>query len=433
MSGTDGWSSKAVLAWLHASSQAVAARVNAFFSGTYASSVGIAYSAEGITLVVVRKQVAGPLGQESGHEETHPEATDYFLVEEIYSGRYPEGVPFDLQLVAERSAQLLANHGLEGLPIGLSVPQAQSHQYETRLPEGVLEWQEAVRWEIDEQLQLDGLGSDTCDVASRKFGEVVETAAVSQRYGEELMRLFAQAIKAPSCLTVFYPREPRMAGSSACFGTDCISFVETEEDFTGMLQANGPAIAAALQALGYGESLGISVLSHRPSNQDFLYKRLSLLVAALALILLLVWGVVDGALLWSARQEAAKAEESVAALSQDAQEMQRYEALQKRIDRKEKLLLKLSEGPIPAYGLLVHLGRPEALVEGVWLTQVHIQGNGELLLQGNAVTMDALSSFMGAMEADTGFFKDMPVLEEAAEGQKDKGQGISFRIRTSCR
>ncbi len=438
MSGTDGWSKGTVAIRLRSCQERIKNRIQGFFSGTYTSSVGIAYTRSGITAVLLRRQETRSEGQMAGHEEVRTRPENSFLVEEIFTGSFPEGAPFDLQLVAERSAQLLANHGLESLPIGIGVPPDQSHQYETRLPAEVPEWQEAVQWEIDEQLQQDGLGIDTCYTASRKSGDIVETVAVPRQYGEELMRQFAQAIKKPTCLTVFYPREPQVAGVQALCGTDSISFSQAEDEPScrKLLQEAGPSLAAALTVLGYGEALGLAVLVHRPSTQDFFYKRLSILMEALAVLLLFLWGAVDGALLLSAEKQATKAEESMAALSQDAKEMQRYEALQKRIDRKEKLLLKLSESPIPAYGLLVHLGRPEALVEGVWLTEVHIEENGELLLRGNAVTMEALSSFMGALEADTGFFKDTPVLEEAteaAEGQKEKGQGISFRIRTNCR
>ncbi len=435
MFGMDGLSSKSVRVCLRPYLQSIARRANALFPGTDTAAIGIGYSSAGITAAVVRMQEGAPSQREGELAGPTDNAMDFFLVENVLTGNFPEGASFDLQLVAERAAQLLANHGLETLPIGIAVPKDQSYPYEIRLPEEVLEWREAVRWEIDEQLQQEGLGIDTSYIASRKSGATVETAVVPRQYAEELLRLFSQAIRAPHCLSVFYPQAPQVTGHTAQLGTDIVSFSEAKDEASCrvLLQTAGPALAAALGALGHGEALGLSVWTNRSDKEGLLFKRFSILVAGLTLCLLFLWGAVDGALLWSAQGQATKAEESVMGLSQDAKDMKRYETLQRRIDKKEALLLKLSEGPIPAYGLLVHLGRPEALVEGVWLTGVHVQEKGELLLQGNAVTMEALSQFMGALEGDTGFFKDTPVLEEADEGQKEKGKGISFRIRTSCR
>ena len=68
--------------------------------------------------------------------------------------------------------------------------------------------------------------------------------------------------------------------------------------------------------------------------------------------------------------------------------------------------------------------------DGVWLDKLQLrqEKGGSISLQGEAQSYEALSAYLARFEQDKDFFPQVPLLEEAKQG--DAGQ-IAFRLRLS--
>lgn len=102
------------------------------------------------------------------------------------------------------------------------------------------------------------------------------------------------------------------------------------------------------------------------------------------------------------------------------------ERIQAQIQAKQQRLTKLSDGALPWYSVLVHFGA--ILPDGVALESLSLSQKDGLIVEGQAVSYDALAGFLQGLERDDGFFQQKPVLEQSDLAGQDSGQLVHFRL-----
>lgn len=115
---------------------------------------------------------------------------------------------------------------------------------------------------------------------------------------------------------------------------------------------------------------------------------------------------------------------------------ERYELLSKTVERKQAIeeknillekkndvLIDLSKNRISEYAIMVHLSN--LVIDNVWLTEVSLNNNNELLLKGNAFDYKALAIFLKKIEQDH-IFKNTSLIN--SESKQDPLSNKSIAV-----
>ena len=189
-----------------------------------------------------------------------------------------------------------------------------------------------------------------------------------------------------------------------------------EEWPEGMVSALYAAAAARK-----GEGINFLPANERPDGCNWLAVSLSMLLVGWLLL-----GGIYGYGQWQlhALGEACRQQdEELARLSAGIQCQQRTQQLEKELQSGSGVLQALSQQRFPWYALLVHFGTQT--VEGVWLTDLRLEKENCICVQGQALTYEALSALVARLEEDKDFFSGGAVLKNS----ESRGSGIVFSMQ----
>ena len=253
----------------------------------------------------------------------------------------------------------------------------------------------------------------------------------AQSQGEELRRacaaaglaLWAVAAPPESFRLLCEGREllwgaSRLPIDAALLGEDG-AFHGWDESFSFALY--GPALL--VQAAG---AQGC-VFPLAPAELDGIaYGRIALAFACIWLALLACFSAWDAYGWYAARQEARQQQAELALFAGDAARMEDDRAEAAWTERQEQALKTLSAEESPAAGVLIHLGVQTA--DGVRLEELTMKDGNRAEIKGEAMTYDALSSYLAGFERDRAFFPDGPLLLDAKRPENDGDGTIHFSM-----
>jgi len=303
-----------------------------------------------------------------------------------------------LEEIIGQAALEIARKGWHKIPVLFVLPEEEILGYALQLPAdlNMEEQQEAAYWEFDDKLLARGLSAENfaciCQPMEINGGQCT-IMGVRHGYLQEVEQAFVQAELSPA----------------------------------DIIPPTGGAQNAVLSYLrnGQRETAGFK---HRRGERLAIRHILSawLGMLALACSLLLVFDICH----YKQNQSRALAQEQeLMRLSAEQSEMEIIEARAAAIDTREKLLMDISRQGISWYSLLVHLGTNTT--EGVNLTALHLSADGgQLFLEGQAVSYDALAEFLGQLEADRDVFAQGVKLDNAlwVKGQAGTSGRLNFSV-----
>ena len=326
--------------------------------------------------------------------------------------------------IVEQIHTYLSKRGWADCPIAVGLSGDDALLYALDLPQEMAEEEgaAAARWEMDAWLMEHGYDAEAFAIQPRmdSVGGAWSAAAVQKA----ALAAWAKACEETGLsLVSISALAPQGKGISAaanglCVGEDVLSFASAAD--VEPARQMGTALAAALASVGAGRSLGIRVWGGEMARSPWHVRRISGLAACLTLAILLSVFAIDGWQYYEAVQGAKEQEAQLGAVSHDRKAMRLIQEKQESVRRRDALLEELSAQSFPWYSVLVHLGTPALCVEGVWLDGMALRGGSVLELQGNAVSYDALSTFLTAFETDTDFFPNGAVLEESGAADGDR-------------
>lgn len=152
-----------------------------------------------------------------------------------------------------------------------------------------------------------------------------------------------------------------------------------------------------------------------------------------ALILLLVaLGV--GWRYWDLTQQTAALDQQIAAAQQEEaklagilQQVQTFEARRQQLQQRVALIDELRKGQAAPVHMIDQISR--ALPDGMWLTQLQQKGY-EISIDGECLSLTALSDFVGNLEASEYFTRPVEIINSAVvAGGDDRPDVIKFSVK----
>ncbi len=325
----------------------------------------------------------------------------------------PESLDWEVAL--EHIKVYCAKEGILKEPLGLAMRPETIYLYEKELPEMTeTELSTTVRWEMEEGQPFGETGA--VYAFQRLPGEkrLFLLAAMEKNLQEKLVRLAQEnslCLKSLSAAResteTFYTKEDGWYWGSYFFAAD--ESLSVEEWSGGQIRA----LSAAISLLQPAETVNF-LQTELGSHWNWLRISLSIM-----LCVLLFWSGVFAYGAWrlySLDKIIQQQDHQLADLSSDRKHMQAVERILQKIDEKNQRLVELSQKAVPCYSILAHLGMHT--VEGVSLEGVSTEDGEWLQLKGQAVSYDALASFLQELEKDIEFFPDGPILHSSEQSQE---------------
>ena len=308
------------------------------------------------------------------------------------------------QDLAEQVERYSGMHGSSPEALYLDVPEELAHSYMSRLPAMPPgELKEACYWELAHCLGEEGEGIEDYETGSllmepdERMKTDGEQSPVTEENEEgELCWLAAL----PKTLTAACRRAFAQAGLPAPY---FVLKKQSADSFSDGLFIDG-----------------------QPVKESWDYRRIGAAITLLTLLLLTFLTGFDLYRTVALSTRASVEEQKLAAYRQESKEMDIRERIQAQIQAKQQRLTKLSDGALPWYSVLVHFGA--ILPEGVALESLSLSQKEGLIVEGQAVSYDALAGFLQGLEKDDGFFRQKPVLEQSDLAGQDSGQLVHFRL-----
>ena len=317
--------------------------------------------------------------------------------------------------IAAALAGLLARAEWQARPVRLLLPADWCMARLTELPPGLqeAERQEAAYWEMADSLQESGMDAAQFAIASMTLPQEADTTAKVDG------RVAGQHDQRSSCRVwlAALPQERLQAVRQAM----------AEADIHVVQLAASPLPPENWQAGAGREGRGCAIFWQQ-DTANWPRRRLIWLVAAAVLLCCGFWLGADLCDYYQAHTAAQQARQQLAALDTDKKAMAVRQGVEARVHAKTRQLSQLTAERQPWYAVLVHCGT--MTTDGVWLDKLQLrqEKGGSISLQGEAQSYEALSAYLARFEQDKDFFPQVPLLEEAKQG--DAGQ-IAFRLRLS--
>lgn len=297
------------------------------------------------------------------------------------------------------------------------------------LPElgSAAELAEAVRWEVESR---DVFGDEDFRSVSWRE-EVGESAYWIAAVGEKKAAAWENAWREEMDGNVLLTVMPPLKDSLYC-GESGLSFAGS-----GIAAGNGagkisaeflPALYAAMLPAGLlGDRYRIR-LPQREIEEVWNWKRIGV---GMACTIMLVLGMSAGFDLWQLREAKAALQETrreLVLLDAARQKKARIEHMREQVKKRDAGLERLSRESFPWHSLLVHFGC--MTVEGVFISDIHLEKENTLDIRGEAVTFDALAEFLKTFEEDRDFFPSGPVLQSSSRsGNQMPGETVRFTLQ----
>lgn len=343
-----------------------------------------------------------------------------------YTGSFSLSEPVQELLDAGWVEELYSQCQREGLAedrISLCLPVESVFSYEKVFPQ--LEGRElaaAIHWEMEAAVPFEeggylydslciGVEENRWLLAATSRSEVMGCLAASRSACLQL-----------ACITGLLPGcslPERLDKGNFHFGGESLELGERADRGEwpeGMVSALYAAAAARK-----GRGINFLPAAERPDGWNWLAVSLSLLLAGWLLL-----GGIYGYGQWQLHvlgEECRQQQQELARLSAGVQCQQRTQQLEKELQSGSSALQALSQQRFPWYALLVHFGTQT--VEGVWLTDLRLEKENCICVQGQALTYEALSALVARLEEDKDFFSGGAVLKNS----ESRGRGIVFSMQ----
>ena len=284
----------------------------------------------------------------------------------------------------------------------------------------------AVHWDLEAAVPFEENGYIPATVCQDEQENRWLLAAVSRVDMEVLQKSFQACGLKLDCVTVALPELPEITGPEAGrlgWGNVSLALSERSRDVVWTEELY-QALYAALGGLRGQAVLEFLPPCARPDGWNW--------PRILAAILLAGFGglsAIYGYGSWqlhALRQECQVQETALRAQGAGLECQRRSGEMAVQLEAGEHLLQKLSAQRFPWHALLVHLGTQT--VEGVWITDIRLAGEGCIEIRGRAVGYEALSTMIARLEADRDFFTQGAVLQNS-ESREKEGIVFSLQIR----
>lgn len=117
------------------------------------------------------------------------------------------------------------------------------------------------------------------------------------------------------------------------------------------------------------------------------------------IILICVFVYVQGCTqIYTLKDQLERSNERYELLSKSVERKQAIEEKNISLEKKNNVLIDLSKNRISEYAIMIHLSN--LVIDNVWLTEVSLNNNNELILKGNAVDYKTLATFLKKIEQD---------------------------------
>ena len=150
----------------------------------------------------------------------------------------------------------------------------------------------------------------------------------------------------------------------------------------------------------------------------------SLILIATALLIGWWW--------WSLRKDAARLDEEIAAAQRETarlrsvlQQVQQFETQRTQLQQRVALIEQLRKGQGGPVHMLDEISR--SLPDRLWLTEVKQQG-ADLTIDGRAMSLTALSDFVGNLESSKYFKRPVEIVDSQVEPQP-QGDLVKFSVK----
>lgn len=309
------------------------------------------------------------------------------------------------QDLAEQVERYSGMHGSSPEDLYLGVPEELAHSYMSRLPAmPPEELREACYWELAHCLGEEGEGIEDYETGSL----LMEPDERMEADGEEQLPVTEENEEGELCWLAALPKTLTAACRRA------------------FAQAGLPAPYFVLKKQGEDSFSDGLFIGGQPVKESWDYRRIGAAITLLTLLLLTFLTGFDLYRTVALSTRASVEEQKLASYRQESKEMDIRERIQAQIQAKQQRLTKLSDGALPWYSVLVHFGA--ILPEGVALESLSLSQKDGLIVEGQAVSYDALAGFLQGLEKDDGFFRQKPVLEQSDLAGQDSGQLVHFRL-----
>jgi len=126
-------------------------------------------------------------------------------------------------------------------------------------------------------------------------------------------------------------------------------------------------------------------------------------------------------------QEIATAQQQEAQLREILQQVQTFEARRQQLQQRVALIDELRRGQSVPVHIVDQVSR--ALPEGMWLTRL-TQASAEITIEGDCVSLTALSDFVGNLEGSGYFTRPVEIINsEVVPAREDLPEVIHFSVK----
>ena len=337
-----------------------------------------------------------------------------------------------LQDIAEKTSCLLAQKGWEGERVVFALPEDMAKVFEAAFPPNVAaeELQEMAHYEVELRgLFPDGAFRAAC-VPSGDGRQTVAAVAESQLAA-------VRASFQSADVELWGVAVPPEGFSLLCEG-DALSWDGDElgiapqllgEDgtFHGWDEGASAAIYGAALLVQAVRQPGLVFPFGTVQLSGWACGRMALAACVVVFVVLTALTSWDAYAYFSAQKDLKQARSDLAMLYGDTQHMEEEREEKAWVEQHDAALRTLTEEAGPAPAVLAHLGRLP--VDGICLDKLDFSAGKPLVLEGEAVTFDALSEYLQGLSRDDNFFPNGPQLRDSSRSDKSgDGETIHFSL-----
>ena len=337
-----------------------------------------------------------------------------------------------LQDVAEKTACLLAQKGWEGERVVFALPEGMAKVFQATFPPNVAaeELQEMAHYEVE----LRGLFPDGA----------FRTACVPSGDGMQMVAAVAES-KLAAVRAAFQAADVELWGIAVmpknfCLLCECDALSWGEDSlriapqllgedgtFHGWDEGASAAIYGAAIMVQAVRSPGLVFPFGAVQLSGWACGRIALAACAVVFAVLAALTSWDAYAYVSAQKDLRQARSDLAMLYGDTQHMEEEREEKAWVEQRDTALRTLTKEAGPAPAVLSHLGRLS--VDGICLDRLELSAGKPLVLEGDAVSFDALSEYLQGLSQDASFFPNGPQLRDSSRAKSGgDGETIHFSL-----
>ena len=307
--------------------------------------------------------------------------------------------------VAEQIKMLCLKENFNSDFLAFSVSAAQTFCYQKKFPEMSLsELSESVRWDIDANVPYaeNAYWYDFC-----YQNDAVWLAAIEKNGACDILDAFQKAGLQLTHLTM-----EALAEGMNC-DAEKIEWQQQAFSFSDRIESrileegDRQAFIAAASVIAAPEK-NINFLPEVYRHSLWNWKKISCSLILIFLCILSSISVVNYWRLYKLNGQLREKTQQLMLLNRDNQKIARLTQMKDERDRTNLILTNLSADRLSWYSILIHLGVLN--VEDVWLSDVTIDENHYLQLQGKAKNYQALVDYIHKFETENEIFTERPML-----------------------